>query len=247
MTITKEQIQEYLNSDEGKAVFAEVFNAEIQARGYKAPDEITGLANKNRELLGEIVKLKNSKKDDPLLTTLQKYAINDIEDLENVLSTTTTTKGKADEVERMAKRLERELDTERKAKAETEKALNSIKSRFHSAEKQRAILHSLAEHGIDESAHDILSVYFDRYAKVEEDENGNISILADDGAQSLPLRDYIKQWSTTDKAKNYIKAPVNAGGGTSTGSAQGNKMTMEQIAQLTDPVQIAKALKENGL
>jgi hypothetical protein len=78
------------------------------------------------------------------------------------------------------------------------------------------------------------------------DDTGKLSIIIDDGEQSLAVNDYIKRWSETEKAKNYKKAPVNSGAGTSTGGKLSPKMTMEEIA-LLPPIEMVKALKENGL
>jgi len=225
MTINKDEIQEYFNSDDGKAVFEELLKNEIANKGYKAPEEITGLSNKNRELL----------------------AIMDVEDLDNFLSTSPQKKTESEEINRKLQRLERELEAERKSKADYETALKQQKEKFFNAEKQTAILKALSAVGVDESATDVLSVYFDRLAKVEEDETGNLSILADDGVQSKSLIDYVSEWSKTDKAKNYIKATSNAGAGTVGSKLQSKaKMTREQIAQLPDRAERYKAMKENG-
>jgi hypothetical protein len=245
MTITKEQLQEYSNTDEGKQLFSELMKAQAKELGYVTPDEVQGLINKRNELLDKVKALKNEKNSDPLLTNLQKHGIYDVNDLESLLSTSPSGK-KSDEIESKLKQFERELGQERKAKLELESSLNKQRERFHNAEKQSAILKALGAAGIDESAHDILSVYFDRIAKVEEDDTGKLNILADDGEQSLGLHDYISKWSQTDKAKNYKKAPVNSGAGTSTGGKLSPKMTMEEIA-LLPPAEMVKALKENGL
>lgn len=245
MAITKEDLQAYMNSDEGKEVFSAIFKAEIERQGYRAPDEITGLVNKNKELLGKLKEAKEQKSD-PLLTKLEKYAIYNEDDLENMLSTATATKGKDVETERMLKKLQRDLETTATQKAEFEKQAATLKERFYKAEKEKAISQALISAGIDDKAHDILSVYFDRFAKVEEDDD-KLSIIADDGAQRLPLSDYIKQWSTTDKAKHYIKAPVNMGAGTvASGQKQSAKLSIEQIAQIPDRTQRYEAMKENG-
>jgi len=247
MTITKEQIQEILNSDEGKALFQEAFKAEVQAKGYRTPEEIDGLNNKNRELLGKLKELKEQKNSNPLLTKLEKYAIYSEEDLEGVLSASSTSKGKADETERTLKKYERELEILRKEKADYETLAQKTKERYFQSEKQKAILSSLANAGIDESAHDILSVYFDRLTQVEED-GDKLSMIADDGAQRIPLGDYIKKWSTTDKAKHYIKAPSNSGAGTSgTGGVKpSGKMSLDQIEAIQDSKARAQAMIENG-
>lgn len=249
MTINKDEIQEYFNSDDGKAVFEELLKNEIANKGYKAPEEITGLSNKNRELLAEIAKKneKIKKSDEKYLTILQKHGIMDVEDLDNFLSTSPQKKTESEEINRKLQRLERELEAERKSKADYETALKQQKEKFFNAEKQTAILKALSAVGVDESATDVLSVYFDRLAKVEEDETGNLSILADDGVQSKSLIDYVSEWSKTDKAKNYIKATSNAGAGTVGSKLQSKaKMTREQIAQLPDRAERYKAMKENG-
>jgi hypothetical protein len=112
-----------------------------------------------------------------------------------------------DEIESKLKQFERELGQERKAKLDLENTLKQQKDRYHNAEKQSAILKALSAAGIDEDSHDVLSVFFDRNTKVEEDDTGKLSIITDDGEQSLAVKDYIKRWSETDKAKNYKKAP----------------------------------------
>jgi hypothetical protein len=249
MAIDKSELQEYFNTDEGKSTFGELFKSYAKAEGWQSPEEVAGLVNKKNELLNNLTRLKKEKNNDPLLTNLEKYGIHSVEDLETMLSATSTNSKKGEDTERMMERLKRELETERKSKVEIEQALTAQKQRFFNAEKQSAIYKALGANGFDESTHDVLSIYFDKIAQVDEDETGKLSIIADDGNERLGLSDYISKWSKTEKAKHYIKAPSNIGSGTVGGNGTtrpSGKLSFEQIGQIADPTARKQAMRENG-
>lgn len=244
-----ENIQDILNSDEGKKLFSEMVQKEITEKGYKTPDEVTGLANKNRELLAEIAKKNAEKKksEEKLLTILEKYAILDVDELDDVLSSSSVPKGKKDEQERTLKKFEREAANERQRAEDATKQLAQIKQQYHQAEKSRTILSALSKAGVDDVYADVLGTYFDKIVKVEEDA-GKLSFIADDGAQSKPFTDYFLDWTKSEKSKHYIKATVSTGAG-STAGGNGKpigKMTLDQIEKITDKSDRVKAMIENG-
>jgi hypothetical protein len=250
MSEATQKIQEYLNSEDGKAVFSEMLKKEIETKGYKSPVEITGLANKNRELLAEISKKNAEKKksDEKLLTILEKYAILDVDELDDVLSSSSkSTKGKPDETERTLKKFEREAATERQRAEEANKQLTQIRQQYYQAEKSRTILSALSKAGVDDVYADVLGTYFDKVVKVEEDA-GKLSFIAEDGAQSKPFADYFQDWTKSEKSKHYIKATVSTGAGSTAGSNGKSlgKMTLDQIEKITDKSDRVKAMIENG-
>ena len=245
-----ENIQDILNSEEGKKLFSEMVQKEITEKGYKAPEEITGLSNKNRELLGEIAKKneKIKKNDEKYLTIMQKYSIMDIDELDDVLSSSSpNAKGnKADEQERALKKWEREAANERQRAEDALKQLTQIKSQFHQAEKTKTILSALSKAGVDEVYSEVLTTYFDKVVKVE-DYDGQIALIADDGAQGKPFSDYFQEWTKSEKAKHYIKATTATGAGTTQSAGRTSaKLTLEQIEKLPDRGDRIKAMKENG-
>jgi len=249
MSEATQKIQEYLNSDDGKAVFQEMLKKEISDKGYKTPEEITGLVTKNRELLGEIVKKNEEKKksDEKLLTIMEKYSILTVDELDDVLSSSSAPKGKKDEQERALKKFERDAAAERQRADEATKQLTQIKQQYHQAEKSRTILSALSKAGVDDVYADVLGTYFDKIIKVEDDD-GKLSFIADDGAQSKPFTDYFQDWTKSEKSKHYIKASGSTGAGSTPG---GNgkplgKMTLDQIEKITDTPERVKAMIENG-
>ena len=88
--------------------------------------------------------------------------------------------------------------------------------------------------------------YFDRLVKVE-DEDGKINLVVDSDDGPSPFNSFVDEWSKTDKAKQFIKAPNNSGGGASgPGGVNSSNMTLEQIAAMPNREDRLKAMSELG-
>lgn len=244
--MAEQNIQDLMNSEEGKKIFNEMFDKIISEKGYKAPEDVQGLVNKRDELLSEITKKNEKIKNvEKYLTKLQEYGIMDINDIDKKLgkSIKDDTPGGNSELNA----IKRELETERKTREDLQKALNEQKQTLYNTKKNETILKTLSSVGVSEDAAEVLSVYFDKFAEIE-DKDGKFRVMADDGEQRLTLSDYISQWSRTEKAKQYIKADHNSGGGaTGSQTKPTGKMTPEQIAALPTRAERYQAQIDNGM
>jgi len=72
----------------------------------------------------------------------------------------------------------------------------------------------------------------------------NLIVESDDGPS--PFSTFVDVWSKTDKAKQFIKAPANSGGGAGGpgGSSNQGNMTLEQIAKLPSRAERNKAMDQ---
>jgi hypothetical protein len=88
--------------------------------------------------------------------------------------------------------------------------------------------------------------YFDRLVKVE-DEDGEINLVVESDDGQSPFKSFVEDWSKTEKAKAFIKAPANRGGGAGgPGGNGGGKLTLDDIEKMPDREARLKAMADLG-
>ena len=231
------ELQEFMGTDDGKSAVSKW----LEETGYRSKDDITGLENKKNELLGKLKRANDDKAG--LLDVFKKYDIVDSEDLAGKLATLASARSNESDLEKMVRRLEiieKTAEVDKKA-AETEKALRV------NSEKKGGILSALKNAHVDDASFDFLVPYFDNIVKAQEaDGKVNLVVESDDG--SSPLNSFIDEWSKTDKAKQFIKAPSNSGGGSGGpgGGSSGTAKTLEDIAAMPNREDRLKAMESLG-
>jgi hypothetical protein len=236
--MTEAEFQEFAESEEGKALI----NGYVSKAGYKSAEEIAGLERKKDELLGKVSK---SQKDKAALTELfDKYGIVDTEDLGGKLATLAGSESKLSDFDKLQREIEiiKKSAKEAQDKADREKALRA------SSEKKAQIVQALKGAHVNDDSIDVLLSYFSEKAKVEEDGTGKINLIVDSDDGSSPFSSFVEEWSKTEQAKQFIKAPGNSGAG-SGGPGRGGSysgMTLEQIAEMPDRNERLKAMAELG-
>lgn len=245
--MNEQEFKEFIASPEGNALI----NQYVTETGFKKPEEITGLVNKNRELLKSLsetkVKSESLKKVDQIL---RGYAIENPDDLESILTAFQQSKGDTDKSKEQLSKYERELKREQAEKLELSSKYENMRNKRIQSERNSQILKSLKEANVSNEAFDFLLPYFEKLTEVQEGDDGEITIYAkDDKGLSPAISDYIKDWAKTDKAKSFIKAPTHSGGGSgSTVKNGGNSapMTLDEISLLPSREARLAAMEKAG-
>lgn len=202
--MTIEELKEFLKDENNKAVFDEL----VKSIGYEPESNISGLKNKNTELLGKLKKLKDD------ITEKQKVLDGiDMEGYTNYVDSLDKGQGGNQDLIK----IKREL---KETKDELEK-LKGIDSEYNNVLVESAISKALDENGIDQKHKSILTSAFLGKAKVEIDDNKRNVIIDDDGL-GLPPKDFFEKWTETETGKAYLTKPDNAGAGTTGFSTGGS-------------------------
>lgn len=208
MSITKEQLIEALKDDAGKAAFSEV----VSELGFKSADDIKGLENKNRELLGINKKIKDEYND-----FKTRYDGIDPEAYQSVMSKTQKPDVSNDvEIRKIKQQLE-----------QIAKEKDEYKTKLEGTTKKSSIYGAISKAGFDARYNDALYALFDRQAKVQQDGNGNYSVIVDDGTSVDSIEDYITKYSKSDNGKAFMPIPDHKGAG-SKGFAGSTSKTMKR-------------------
>jgi hypothetical protein len=203
-----------------------------QIKGMEIPDEqkqkliseyeadVTGLKNKNSELLGSV---KNYK------TKLSEFEGVDVEVFKEL-------KTKAEEHEQ-AKMLEEKRYTELLAKhEETNKSLQEKIAILNNEKKTNFLTSELVKAGVKPELLEIAKGHFN--SKAELRDNGEVVI---DG---LDATEFMKTWIESDTGKQFIKAPANNGAGqTGTPGINVNKSATEEAHELNKSGKTLEAIK----
>lgn len=251
-TMTPEQRNEWFQSQ---------VNEYVTKNGYKKPEEITGLVNKNHEIIAEKKRLQARLKEienDPssskarlvaeLLEQGGVFSPDDDADTIKQKLQKAVPVDKYSELEVKLRRMEKQLAD----KAEQEKALlaqaEQERNKRYNSEKDRVIASTLDSVGLLPEAKEVFLNYFSGMAKVSENE-GKLNIFVEDKEGLMPSIDaHIKAWAKSDQAKAFIKAPVSVGAGISGGGKGpgGGRMTLDDIEKAADVDTRIKLLKDNG-
>lgn len=245
----KESLNEWVETDEGKEFFNGMFSTYAQQQGYKAPDEIQGLVNKNKELLGKVARVNKeatSEQQKKILQLLVEHELDDPDELENIISSKQESGKVKDDFTIQLRRMEKKLETiENEKKQLSEKAQSERQKRMKTI-KENAITKALKKTNVKDKAFDFLYDYFEKRAEIEEGDDDSPSIIALDSEGLRPSIDkYIEQWSKTEDATDFINKPVNIGAGLN-GSGSGDsksrtKYAMDELRK--DPELLKDVLK----
>lgn len=207
----------------------EEFSQSLKGLNYVSQEDVNGLITKNKELLGEIRKIKDAKAE--LENKLKDIDFEEIEELR------TTKGGKVDELSKLQRELKKLSDTltaEQKAKSSLEQELNSNKI-------QATLLKAFADHNIDERFTKVLTDAIGTKAQVEVNESGR-SVIID----NMDVNDWFKQY-VNGEGQAFIKQPQNKGSNSAPVKGEGRKLSLDEIEKIADRGERLKALNEAGL
>jgi len=161
-------------------------------------EAVTGLKDKNRELVGKLKKASAGSEIDPA----------DVERLETERDTLKAQLGEA----------QKSLKTVTKQAEEAGKALDSERGFVSSLLVDNGLTAALTEVGVKNPAHlKAAAALLKASAKVEvaADDTGARRALVD----GKPLADFVKGWAAGDDGKAFVAAPANSGGGAAGGGS----------------------------
>jgi len=228
------ELKEFLETEEGRAQFEEVFQSYAKEKGYKAPQDVEGLVKKRDELLAKVSRLnrdETSEAQRELLRTLAEVGVDSADDLQSIVSS----KDKGTDLERQLNRINKQLE-ESRALYDRERSLRL------ESEKRSTIIRALKDAGVKDTAFDLAYAYFNGMAEVE-DVDGKVNVIAKDKDGLGPgIDSYIQDWAKSEAAVDYVKKPLNQGLGLS--DPQGSsKKTVYTRSELLDP-KIAREVME---
>lgn len=199
MEITAEQLNEFVKNDAGKAIIVEV------AKGLGFGDT-TGLVNKNKELLGEIVGVKS--KYTEIEKQFEPFKGLNLDEVKTALEKFKNPEKFKDDDPRLAnlslelKQIKGLFETE---KAEKEKANRILEDR----EKTDRISSALKEAGFAPEYHEVLTTTLKQKAILKKSEDGKLSVVVDDGTAVNDIGEYAKAFAKSDAGKPFLPRPIN--------------------------------------
>jgi hypothetical protein len=211
-----EQLKALLETEEGKAEFS----ALVKEMGYLAPDEFSGLKNKNDELLGKYVQQKNKLKE--LEKTLDSIDVDEYIALKE--SAGNQPQGGT------AAKVEREISALKKALEKIEAEKTTYKSQYESQLLSSSLSSALDKANIDNIHKELLLTAYKSKAKIED---GSVYIDAD-GLPKTP-EEYFSEWTQTEQGKAYIRKPENTGANAPRFSGNAGTKTQFTRAELHTP------------
>ena len=160
-----------------------------------------GLATKNRELLGEVKKLKRGAEIDPA----------EVQALEGQID---TLKADLTKAQREAKAFATKAD-------DATKALESESGFTRSLLIEQGLTAELVSAGVKNPAHlKAALAMLKSDAQVVQDGDKRVAKIGDKA-----LKDFVKEWAAGDDGKHFVTADQNTGGGASGGSGSGGAVT----------------------
>lgn len=225
-----EEFKEFLESEEGQKFLDNALSEKVKENGYKSQEEVQGLVNKNKELLGKVKKAKDSSISEDskkLLNMLNEHEITDEEELSNFLEKSTESTKGSDDLGRQFKRLQKDFENlTTQLNMEKERANMEHEMRI-SSEQKVVLTTALKKAGVKENAFDMTYAYFNGLTAKEMNEDGSFSFVAKDAEGLSPdITKYIDEWSQSDNAKEFIQQPINQGAGNPLGgNSKGTTIT----------------------
>jgi len=175
-------------------VNSQEFKDAVQAAVDSATE---GLATKNRELLGEVKKLKRGVEIDPA----------EFEALESQIDTLKADLNKA----------QKEAKTFAKQAEDSTKALESESGFTRSLLIEQGLTAELVSAGVKNPAHlKAALAMLKSDAQVVQDGDKRVAKIGDKA-----LKDFVKEWAAGDDGKHFVTADQNSGGGAGGGSGAG--------------------------
>lgn len=218
---------------------------------YMTDDDIQPLVTNKEKILKElkdakerISKLKLDENDKALLTKIKESGIMDTDELDKIVNSGTTDLEKAQST---IKRLEA-INNKLTKDSETYKnSFQSERQQRLDVAKKNIISGELAKLNVNPTSMDILQDHFSNKLAATVGEDGKISVVSKED-EITPAGDIFKSWSETEQSKQFIKAPINSGGGASGANGDSSsKLTLEQISKLPTREERTKAMADAGL
>jgi hypothetical protein len=204
MTDLKE-LEEFLSKPEN----AEAFKSFVKPLGFETPDDISGLKAKNTELI-----LKNKKIQENYEN--QKKILDDIDFEEyHTLRDKASSNPKDTDIQRKLKKFEED-------NRKMSDAMSALENEYHGTLKSAEIEKALAP--FDDKHKELLVSAYRNKAKVEI-LDGKRTVIIDDGdGLGLPASEFFSKFAQSERAKPYLKTPVNAGAQSRSVNGQGAGM-----------------------
>lgn len=194
MGITKEQLTELINTDEGKALIGDI----AKSIGYESQDDIKGLKLKNQQLLAAEKSIKEQ-----MQSVKDAYSDIDLEEYKSFKAN----KGKQDPANDVeVRKIKQQLEQIAKEKDE-------YRTKLEGSTKRSSIFNAISKAGFDPRFNDALYALFDKQAKVQPDSNGNYSVIVDDGSAVDSIEDFVIKYSKSDNGKAFMPIPEHKGAG----------------------------------
>ena len=231
----KEELKEYFESEEGKEFFETTLDGYAKDKGYVKPEDVTGLVNKNRELLKKLKDAKEKSSVIPedkkkLLDILEEKDIFDSEELESAFET--KSKESPPESDKRIKRLEKQLKDFEDEKNNAIQKANAERQARINFQREAVLTKALKENNVKPKLFKAAFALFDSETKIEELEDGSINFVAN-SELGLPINEHISEWSKTEDAQDFIQQPVNSGSGGSLHNSKGRDMTKAEFDKLS--------------
>lgn len=175
-----------------------------------AMEEATAaLAAKNKEILGELKKLKNA--GNSIDADAHQAALDKVEELEAALAKTSGLSKK-------------EIDRLSKLAADKDQALSSYLV-------DAGISDALAKAGVAPELMVAAKAMFKTQATVQNEEGKYVAKIGEKA-----LVEHITGWAASDEGKHFVRAPANAGGGATGGSM---KQAGKKFSEMTSEEQVS--------
>jgi hypothetical protein len=200
-------------------------------------DNVSGLKNKNSELLGKLKTTEELKK---------KYESSvDIEEYKRLKEEAEKRASEQEEQDEQRLKDQKNIDAliqmeknklikaqERwnKEKAELEEKVGGVTSKYYNKLKDLELTEALKGVHVGDKFMRFVKDSFLSKAGVELDENNQEKVVFNLDGSSVPLKSYITDWAEKDEAKSVIVPPANTGGG-GLGSNGGIGASKKQLLQ----------------
>lgn len=233
--ITIEQLKEFATTPEGKEIFNSFAGEYAKEQGWKSPEEISGLVEKNRHLIVEMKKLKDrpsvDENDKILLDFLKEKNIFDNEDLEKVFSGQAKGEETTDEERRAHKKALKELEFLEAENSKINSLFDSERALRIKSLRDSELNDCLIEAKVKPEVIPVVKRFLVDEIKHEIGEDGGVKFFAKD--EITTAKDFVMAWSKTEMAKTFIMKPESSGSGNHLKGAPGKKTyTREEIRQM---------------
>lgn len=184
---------------------------EVKAALAEAIEEATqGLAAKNRELLGEVKKLKRGSEIDPAEMTQLETQV--------------------DSLKAELAKVNKEYKTTLKAAEDAQKALDAEAGFTKSLLIEQGLTNELVGAGVKNPAHlKAALALLKSGAQVIQDGDSRVARIGDKA-----IKDFVKEWVSGDEGKHFVTADQNSGGGAGGGSGAGGAGSVKGKLDGTD-------------
>ena len=223
-----------------KAALKDVEGIDFEALEAQYNKDVSGLKDKNTEVISSEKKLKDQMKEmqDKLgklnpdeYERLKKEA----EDREAEAEALAVEKAKKENdfsalLDREKAKLVKAEEKAKERELELTNKIGEITGKFHSKLVSLEIADRLKEVHVNDKLMGYVKSSFLGKAAVELDDNGKEVVVFKEGDASIPAKEFVSSWSETDEAKAVIVPPSSVGGG-GQGSGASGASKFQQLEQ----------------